>query len=197
MECIKEKERKRTMIKCKDCQYWKRLNDDNDHRGTCHRYAPKNPRKVHELGYQWTRTKEDDECGDGLQSIPIDSKFDSKPKSVCTTDSSGTKYWYLNDELHRENGPAIEWANGSKEWWVNGKHHREDGPAIEWANGTKFWYSNGKRHREDGPAAEWSNGSKFWYLNGERHREDGPAIEWANGTKEWWVNGRFIREETK
>jgi len=39
--------------------------------------------------------------------------------------------------LHREDGPAIEWADGSKEWWINEKLHREDGPAIEWADGTK------------------------------------------------------------
>jgi hypothetical protein len=35
--------------------------------------------------------------------------------------------------------PAIEWADGTKEWYINGQLHREDGPAIEWANGTKEW----------------------------------------------------------
>ncbi len=30
--------------------------------------------------------------------------------------TSGTKEWYLNDELHREDGPAVEDADGSKEW---------------------------------------------------------------------------------
>ena len=32
----------------------------------------------------------------------------------------GTKLWYLNDELHREAGPAVEWANGFKFWYLNG-----------------------------------------------------------------------------
>ena len=41
-------------------------------------------------------------------------------------------------------------GNGSKEWHLNGKLHREDGPAIEYANGSKHWYLNGKLHREDG-----------------------------------------------
>ena len=68
--------------------------------------------------------------------------------------------------LHREDGPAIEYANGGKEWFINGKCHREDGPAIEWSNGYKSWYINGKRHREDGPAAEYTNGYKSWYING-------------------------------
>ena len=31
------------------------------------------------------------------------------------------KYWYLNEKLHRENGPAIEYSDGHKEWWINGK----------------------------------------------------------------------------
>jgi len=74
------------------------------------------------------------------------------------------------------------------------KQHREDGPAIEWANGDKSWYLNGKIHREDGPAIERANGNKIWYLNGILHREDGPAIEAANGDKSWWINGKQLTE---
>ena len=40
------------------------------------------------------------------------------------------------------------WANGTKHWYLNGKLHREDGPAIEWADGNKSWHLNGKRHSE-------------------------------------------------
>ena len=29
--------------------------------------------------------------------------------------------YYLNDKLHRIDGPAREWANGAKEWWIEGK----------------------------------------------------------------------------
>jgi len=29
-------------------------------------------------------------------------------------DSDGTKKWYINDLLHREDGPAIERADGTK-----------------------------------------------------------------------------------
>lgn len=32
--------------------------------------------------------------------------------------------------LHRENGPAVEYADGDKAWWFNGKKHRVGGPAI-------------------------------------------------------------------
>ena len=86
-----------------------------------------------------------------------------------------------------------EHVDGSKFWYLNGQRHREDGPAVEYDNGSKFWYLNGKLHREDGPAVEWSNGSKEWYLNGQRHREDGPAVENpALGEQEWWFFGRYF-----
>jgi hypothetical protein len=83
---------------------------------------------------------------------------------------NGDKFYHSDREmeiLHREDGPAIEYADGSKAWWLNGNRHREDGPAIEDANGFKAWWLNGKRHREDGPAIEWHDGSKAWYLNDE------------------------------
>ncbi len=38
--------------------------------------------------------------------------------------------------------------NGSKEWFLNDKLHREDGPAIEYASGTKYWYLNGEQLTE-------------------------------------------------
>ena len=42
----------------------------------------------------------------------------------------GNKYYYKNDELHREDGPAIECTGGHKSWYIEGKLHREDGPAV-------------------------------------------------------------------
>lgn len=55
--------------------------------------------------------------------------------------------------------------------------HREDGPAIEMSNGNKYWYFEGKRHRADGPAIEYApdssgNGNKHWYLNGVEMTEE-------------------------
>ena len=43
------------------------------------------------------------------------------------------------------------YVSGSKYWYLNGKLHREDGPAIEYADGSKFWYLDGKRYSE----ADW------------------------------------------
>ena len=36
-------------------------------------------------------------------------------------DDYGTKHWYHNDKRHREDGPAVEYANGDKHWFLNGK----------------------------------------------------------------------------
>jgi len=87
-------------------------------------------------------------------------------------DEDGNKRYFLNGELHRVGGPAIETANGTKAWYLNGERHRTDGPAIESANGTTVWYINDKRHRLDGPAIEHPNGTKIWYINGEDLTEE-------------------------
>jgi hypothetical protein len=99
--------------------------------------------------------------------------------------TNGNKIHYKADQIHREDGPAIEYVNGYKEWRRNGELHREDGPAIEYPNGDNVWYRNGQRDRKDGPAAEYASGYKEWRRNGELHREDGPAVEYAYGHKEW------------
>jgi hypothetical protein len=60
------------------------------------------------------------------------------------------KVTYRNNkkQLHREDGPAVEYKDGDKEWWINGERHREDGPAIERNDGYKAWYLNGNRYLE-------------------------------------------------
>jgi hypothetical protein len=80
--------------------------------------------------------------------------------------------WYQNGQLHRINGPAIEWANGAKSWWQKDLLHRLDGPAIEWATGDKEWFQNGQLHRLDGPAVELADGYNEWYIEGEELTRD-------------------------
>src|SRR3990167_6847014 len=88
-------------------------------------------------------------------------------KTYKVTVDSKSIMWYdfESGKLHREDGPACEYANGGKLWYREGKLHREDGPAIEYASGGKEWYRNGRLHREDGPAVEYASGDKYWYLN--------------------------------
>ena len=41
-----------------------------------------------------------------------------------------------------------EFTNGSKQWYKEGKLHREDGPACDYSNGTKFWFLEDKEYTE-------------------------------------------------
>jgi hypothetical protein len=109
--------------------------------------------------------------------------------------ADGTRQWYRDGKRHREDGPAIEHPDRTMEWYRDGKLHRDDGPAVEWANGTREWYRDGQLHRDDGPAVEWAYGTKEWYRDGQLHCDDGPAVEWADGTKEWCRDGKFHRED--
>jgi antitoxin component YwqK of YwqJK toxin-antitoxin module len=87
--------------------------------------------------------------------------------------------YYLNGELHRENGPALIHydENGNKyrqAYYISGNPHREDYIRY-YENGNiidKSYYLNGKRHREDGPAfiRYHENGNvlyEHYYLNGK------------------------------
>ncbi len=88
-----------------------------------------------------------------------------------TVDELGTIRWYNDkNQLHRIDGPAVEYKNGNKLWCINGLCHREDGPACEWADGNKEWFINGRLHREDGPAIIM-NGNKYYYLNDIEYTE--------------------------
>ena len=69
-------------------------------------------------------------------------------------------------------------ATGTRRYYNHANQlHREDGPAIEYSDGTKCWYRNGKLHREDGPAVIYHNGTRKWLLNGMPHRPT--ACAWA------------------
>ena len=109
---------------------------------------------------------------------------------------NGDIRWFKpgTDIVHREGGPAAEFAIKNKLWYIDGKLHRLDGTACEYNNGDTAWFFEGKRHRLGGPAQE-TNGNKFWYKDGQAHREDGPAFEYANGDKYWYFEGKELTEE--
>jgi hypothetical protein len=136
----------------------------------------------------------------------------NEKKLICKVLKDGTKKWYKGRNLHRLDGPAIEFPDGTKTWCINGLLHREDGPAIEYSDGTKKWYKNGRLHREDGPAVECSNGDKEYWLNDKVVKEEDLPInknkelltkeEWPKctideyGDKVWGnKKGEFHRED--
>lgn len=71
----------------------------------------------------------------------------SKIVYEVTVDNLCTQ-WRLKELLHREDGPAVSYANGTNHWYLNGLAHREDGPAVERTNGAYDWYLNGKNYTQ-------------------------------------------------
>jgi hypothetical protein len=73
--------------------------------------------------------------------------MDNEP--TLTIDEHGNKRWRLDGDLHRVDGPAVEYADGDKEWYLNDEYHRVDGPAVEWSFGDDQWWLNDERYDFD------------------------------------------------
>lgn len=65
-------------------------------------------------------------------------------KNGLITNSYGVKEYWLNDDYHREDGPAVEFENGDVFYYVYGQLHRLDGPAVINGN-VQEWWVKGKR----------------------------------------------------
>lgn len=85
----------------------------------------------------------------------------------------GIIYWFYDNELHREDGPAVTLPNASYEWWYKGELHREGGPAE----------------------VDLTLGLTKYYIHGKLHRMDGAAVEYRDGSLEWWIEGIQLSEE--
>lgn len=46
------------------------------------------------------------------------------------------------DELHREDGPAIDRYDGWGQWYNNGELHRLNGPAIDYGPHAEWWVND-------------------------------------------------------
>ena len=98
--------------------------------------------------------------------------FDALKYRIDVSPITGTRMYYNSaGQLHRLDGPAIEYANSNKEWWQNDQRHRTDGPAMTHTDGFSAWFQNGLRHRTDGPAVEHADGIKEWWLKGVQYTE--------------------------
>ena len=96
-----------------------------------------------------------------------------KNYEVKRTDESGNTFYWLNDQLHRTDGPAIEYFSGSKSYYINNQLHREDGPAYT-SRTLQMYCRYDKCHRLDGPA--------IYYHESDR--------------EEFWIDGKIIQAET-
>ena len=97
--------------------------------------------------------------------------FEALKYRIEVNEFGARKYLNAAGQLHREEGPAVEWHSGERYWYQNGVLHRSDGPAIEWPDGSKEWYQNGLRHRIGGPAV-LSSVAEYWFLHGVGYSED-------------------------
>lgn len=62
-------------------------------------------------------------------------------KIIRTVDEEGfIRYKNEKGDLHRIDGPAINYEDRHEQWLINGELHREDGPAIiHLSNNTEYW----------------------------------------------------------
>lgn len=137
-------------------------------------------------------------------------------------DQNGNQFW-LNalGQFHRVGGPAVISVTGRSEWWLDGQLHREDGPAYasdgykDWEAAGKppirtlgglygfsrvihhfcEWYAHGKLHRVGGPAVEHSTGYKAWYHRGALHNLHGPACIFVDKRHVFFVHGVQLSED--
>ena len=79
-----------------------------------------------------------------------------KDKVKVVTNLSGTKFWLLNGELHREGGPAVMYLNGDEWWYKHGKIHRIGGPAIICGDDEQWWMDNKRCTTEEHDIAKLS-----------------------------------------
>ena len=64
-----------------------------------------------------------------------------KEQPECRAGLGGNKYWWLNNTLHREDGPAVEYADGGKSWFLhNKKVHPETLVDLHLSRGTFCYY---------------------------------------------------------
>ena len=64
-----------------------------------------------------------------------------KEQPECKVDEWGNKEWFLNRKLHREDGPAIEYADGDKQWFLHGEEaHPETIVDYHLMRGTFCYY---------------------------------------------------------
>lgn len=57
--------------------------------------------------------------------------------------NSGTIWWFLNNNVHRVNGPAITSQSGIRYWLLNNNVHRVNGPAVIDQHGDVEYWING------------------------------------------------------
>jgi hypothetical protein len=122
---------------------------------------------------------------------------------VYCYDMDGSKIWYKNGKIHRDDGPAIIAVDGSQFWSKDGKRHREDGPAVVRIGGAEEYWLNGKQYTQEEFEKKLDKADmlvsegvvSYLNSNGELHNLNGPARIYPNGVREWYKNGFLHRTD--
>ena len=83
---------------------------------------------------------------DDNEVVTVDSNgnyhsYDDQPAII--RDNGKTRFWYRNGVIHREDGPAVIWADGTQDWMIDGLYHREDGAARIFPDGQESYAYGG------------------------------------------------------
>ena len=77
-----------------------------------------------------------------MPKIKLQSEYDDLNKYEY--DNGDIYYYKKNTKIsHNPYSPAIIWKDGSKFYYIENKLHRLDGPARIWPNGEESYYING------------------------------------------------------
>ena len=133
-------------------------------------------------------------------------KGNNEMKNGIVVDKYGTKFHYKDDELHKEDGPAVIYANGIVEYRIEGKRHREEGPAVVHLDAKEEYWIDGKKHRENAPAVIRADCVLEYWINGERvdvYRPDSfcfetnsreEALEWLDSKERPYCREMYLME---
>lgn len=77
--------------------------------------------------------------------------------------------------ITQEHRDGTQTSSTCVQHFYEGQLHRLDGPAMEFSTGSKYWYHHGLRHREDGPAVVVEAGEdsvQEWYVHDRQVTEE-------------------------
>ena len=108
---------------------------------------PENEIKLCEKGFHFCQWSSDvfqyyKDNDDVYAEIKAEGKI-IQQNDKCVTSKITIVKQLSKQELIDRMPSVIHRLDGAKEWWHNGQIHRLDGPAIEYPNGTKQWWQNG------------------------------------------------------
>ena len=113
---------------------------------------------------------------DDVNIVKLWESADAKKHSKPHKDRHGHIWWKLsNGKLHREDGPAVEYADGGESWYRFDVPHRTDGYAIiDVADDVKSFYILGKRYDD---VYEWAEAALQYEHPDDWHKFTDEEIE--------------------